>query len=76
LRLERNLSVLVEHLSSLNHYALKLKKTVTTHLVQQWYAHVYLPALAVQRALEPDDNFAPIATPSMAGDAVLFEALM
>ncbi len=49
LRLERNLTLLVEHLSNLNHYALKLKKPVTSHLVQQWYANVYVPAVALQR---------------------------
>jgi DnaA-homolog protein len=51
LRLERNLTVLVEHLSTLNQYALKLKKTVNIHLVQQWHSHIYLPALQAQRVL-------------------------
>lgn len=44
-RLERNLAVLVQHLASLNRYALTLKKPVTRHLVQQWHGTVYLPAL-------------------------------
>ncbi len=44
LRLERNLAALAQHLSSLNHYALTLKKPVNNHLVQQWYATCYLPA--------------------------------
>jgi DnaA-homolog protein len=41
LRLERNLGVLAQHMDSLNRYALTLKKPVTAHLVQQWYATVY-----------------------------------
>ena len=45
LRLERNLSALGQHLGSLNHYALTLKKPVTNHLVQQWYATRYVPSL-------------------------------
>ncbi len=45
LRLERNLGALAQHLGSLNHYALTLKKPVTSHLVQQWYANQYLPTL-------------------------------
>ncbi len=48
LRLERNLSALEKHLASLNHYALSLKKPVNNHLVQQWYAHVYLPTLQTE----------------------------
>lgn len=44
-RLERNLSDLAQHLASLNHYALSLKKPVSSHLIQQWYAQVYLPQL-------------------------------
>ncbi len=45
LRLERNLGALAQHMGSLNHYALTLKKPVTNHLVQQWYATRYLPSL-------------------------------
>ncbi len=45
LRLERNLSALAQHMGSLNHYALTLKKPVNNHLVQQWYAMRYLPSL-------------------------------
>jgi DnaA-homolog protein len=45
LRLERNLAVLSQHMAHLNHYALTLKKPVTPHLVQQWYATRYLPSL-------------------------------
>jgi DnaA-homolog protein len=45
LRLERNLAALAQHMGSLNHHALTLKKPVTPHLVQQWYAAVYLPSL-------------------------------
>jgi DnaA family protein len=45
LRLERNLGALARHMGSLNHYALTLKKPVTNHLVQQWYATRYLPSL-------------------------------
>jgi DnaA-homolog protein len=45
-RLERNLGALAQHMSSLNRYALTLKKPISNHLVQQWYAALYLPALA------------------------------
>ena len=45
LRLERNLGALAQHMGSLNHYALTLKKPVNNHLVQQWYATRYLPSL-------------------------------
>jgi DnaA family protein len=45
LRLERNLGALGQHMGSLNHYALTLKKPVNNHLVQQWYATRYLPSL-------------------------------
>jgi DnaA family protein len=63
LRLERNLSVLVDHLSTLNHYALKLKKTVNTHLVQQWYTHIYLPSLALQPESIALQEVIPLNTP-------------
>ncbi len=45
LRLERNLGALAQHMGSLNHYALTLKKPVNNYLVQQWYATQYLPSL-------------------------------
>jgi DnaA-homolog protein len=45
LRLERNLGALAQHMGSLNHYALTLKKPVNNYLVQQWYATRYLPSL-------------------------------
>lgn len=48
LRLERNLSVLAQHLARLNHYALTLKKPVNNYLVQQWYTQVYLPNLQAE----------------------------
>jgi DnaA-homolog protein len=48
LRLERNLSVLTQHLAHLNHYALTLKKPVNNYLVQQWYTQVYLPNLQTE----------------------------
>jgi DnaA-homolog protein len=70
LRLERNLTVLVEHLSNLNQYALKLKKPVTSHLVQQWYTHVYIPALALQRARIDDDR---VESPSSLTERLLFD---
>jgi DnaA-homolog protein len=54
--LERNLTVLVEQLGNLNHHALKLKKPVNSHLVQQWYATVYVPMLALQRTREESLN--------------------
>jgi DnaA-homolog protein len=45
LRLERNLGALAQHMGSLNRYALTLKKPVSNHLAQQWYATQYLPSL-------------------------------
>jgi DnaA family protein len=45
LRLERNLGALAQHMGSLNHYALMLKKPINNYLVQQWYATQYLPSL-------------------------------
>jgi DnaA-homolog protein len=45
LRLERNHGALAQHLGSLNHYLLSIKKPLTSHWVQQWYAQIYLPHL-------------------------------
>ncbi len=63
LRLERNLSMLVDHLSTLNHYALKLKKIVNVHLVQQWYVHIYLPSLALKSESIALQEVIPLDTP-------------
>lgn len=45
LRLERNHAVLAQHLGSLNHYLLSIKKPLNTHWVQQWYSHIYQPTI-------------------------------